>query len=294
MELRQLRSFIAVAEDGVISHAAKRLRLTQSALSRQIKALEEDLGVTLLERGAHSVRLTQEGEVLLREGRAVIERAEAAEQRVRAAGRSVTLRVGYAPSLTAGLLPAAIAAFTQRHPRVRVELLDLSSEEMRAGLEAGALDVVVTVLPAKPDPETRWTVLRAEAWRLAVGEAHPLRAKKSIAPADLDNQRLLLFCQRDYPEYWQRVTAWFKAQGINARVAGEYDGANSLIAAVEAGLGAALVVERMACSFPRVALKPLKPAPEPAQIAAGLPADKADEPMLRVFVEELKRAAESG
>ncbi len=292
MELRQLRSFIAVAEDGVISRAAKRLRLTQSALSRQIKALEEDLGVTLLERGAHSVRLTQEGEVLLREGRAVVERAEAAIQRVQASGQAVTLRVGYAPSLTAGLLPPAIAAFTQRHPRVRVELLDLSSTEMRAGLEAGTLDLAVTVLPVKADAATQWTVLRSEAWRLALGGQHPLRAKKSVTAADLDNQRLLLFCQRDYPEYWQRVTGWFKEQGINARVAGEYDGANSLISAVEAGLGAALVVERMACSFPRIILKPVRPEPEPVRIAAGLQAAKADDRMLRVFVEELKRAAE--
>lgn len=292
MELRQLRSFIAVAEDGVISRAAKRLRLTQSALSRQIKALEADLGVTLLERGAHSVRLTQEGDVLLREGRAVIARAETAIQRVQASGKAVTLRVGYAPSLTAGLLPPAMAAFTQRHPRVRVELLDLSSAEMRAGLEDSTLDIAVSVPPHKEDPVARWTVLRWESWRLALGDRHPLHAKKSIAPADLDNQRLLLFCQRDYPEYWQRVTGWFKAQGINARVVGEYDGANSLIAAVEAGLGAALVVERMACSFPRITLKPIQPGPDPVQIAAGLPTTKADDPMLRVFVEELKRAAE--
>ena len=293
MELRQLRSFIAVAEDGVISRAAKRLRLTQSALSRQIKALEEDLGVTLLERGAHSVRLTSEGEVLLREGRSVIERADAAVQRVQAAGKAVTLRVGYAPSLTAGLLAPAIAAFTQRHPRVRVELLDLSSAEMQTGLENGSLDVVVTVPPMKAGVETQWTLLRTEAWRLALSAGHSLSEKKTIAPADLDHQRLLLFCQRDYPEYWQRVTGWFKEQGINARVAGEYDGANSLISAVEAGLGVALVVERMACSFPRVRLKPVKPEPAPVQIAAGLPASKAQEPMLRVFVEELKRAADA-
>jgi DNA-binding transcriptional LysR family regulator len=121
MELRQLRSFIAVAEDGVISRAAQRLHLTQSALSRQIKALEEDLGVTLLERSAHSVKLTQEGEVLLKEGRGVLERADAAVTKVRAAGKAVLLRVGYAPTLTAGILPLAISAFTQKHPRVRVE-----------------------------------------------------------------------------------------------------------------------------------------------------------------------------
>ncbi|MDH4476223.1 MAG: LysR substrate-binding domain-containing protein [Verrucomicrobiaceae bacterium] len=291
MELRQLRSFIAVAEDGVISRAAQRLHLTQSALSRQIKALEEDLGVTLLERSAHSVKLTQEGEVLLKEGRGVLERADAAVTKVRAAGKAVLLRVGYAPTLTAGILPLAISAFTQKHPRVRVELLDLSSTEMRTGLDQGSLDVVMTVKPAKLDESIHWESLLQEAWCVAMSPNHPLNAKKSIAPAHLDGARMVLFSQQEYPEYWQRVTSWFKGHGMNALIAGEYDGANSLASAIEAGLGVALVVERMACSFPRLSLKPLKPEPEPVCIAAGVSAARRSDMILQVFVEELKRAA---
>lgn len=291
MELRQLRSFIAVAEDGVISRAAQRLHLTQSALSRQIKALEEDLGVTLLERSAHSVKLTQEGEVLLKEGRGVLERADAAVTKVRAAGKAVLLRVGYAPTLTAGILPLAISAFTQKHPRVRVELLDLSSTEMRTGLDQGSLDVVMTVKPAKLDEAIHWESLLQEAWCVAMSPNHPLNAKKSIAPAHLDGARMVLFSQQEYPEYWQRVTSWFKSHGMNALIAGEYDGANSLASAIEAGLGVALVVERMACSFPRLSLKPLKPEPEPVCIAAGVSAARRSDVILQVFVEELKRAA---
>jgi len=291
MELRQLRSFIAVAEDGVISRAAQRLHLTQSALSRQIKALEEDLGVTLLERSAHSVKLTQEGEVLLKEGRGVLERADAAVTKVRAAGKAVLLRVGYAPTLTAGILPLAISAFTQKHPRVRVELLDLSSTEMRTGLDQGSLDVVMTVKPAKLDEAIHWESLLQEAWCVAMSPNHPLNAKKSISPAQLDGARMVLFSQQEYPEYWQRVTSWFKGHGMNALIAGEYDGANSLASAIEAGLGVALVVERMACSFPRLSLKPLKPEPEPVCIAAGVAAARRSDVILQVFVEELKRAA---
>lgn len=291
MELRQLRSFIAVAEDGVISRAAQRLHLTQSALSRQIKALEADLGVTLLERSAHSVKLTQEGEVLLKEGRGVLERADATVAKVRAAGKAVLLRVGYAPTLTAGILPLAISAFTQKHPRVRVELLDLSSTEMRTGLDQGSLDIVMTVKPTKLDEAIHWESLLQEAWCVAMSPAHPLNAKKAIAPANLDGARMVLFSQQEYPEYWQRVTSWFKSHGINALIAGEYDGANSLASAIEAGLGVALVVERMACSFPRLSLKPLKLEPEPVCIAAGVSAARRNDAILQVFVEELKRAA---
>ena len=98
---RQLRYFVAVAEAGNISRAAQKIFLTQPALSRQIKALEEEIGQCLLERQAHSIRLTPYGETLLREGRELLQHADLMLERVRAAG-GLRLRVGYAPSLAAG------------------------------------------------------------------------------------------------------------------------------------------------------------------------------------------------
>jgi molybdate transport repressor ModE-like protein len=83
MDLRQLRNFVAVAEQGNISQAAKEIYLTQSALSRQIKALEDEVGHPLLERQAHSIRLTSTGEVLLREGRELLQYADQVLERVR-------------------------------------------------------------------------------------------------------------------------------------------------------------------------------------------------------------------
>ncbi len=99
MELRQLRYFVAVAEEGNISRAAKRIFLTQPALSRQIKALEDEIGQCLLERQAHSIRLTPAGETLLREAGDLLQQAEQMLERVRGAGRGPRLRIGYAPSL---------------------------------------------------------------------------------------------------------------------------------------------------------------------------------------------------
>src|SRR5712671_6868996 len=133
MELRQLRYFVAVAEEGNISRAAQRIFLTQPALSRQIKALEVEIGQCLLERQAHSIRLTPAGEALLVEARTLLDQAEAALGRVRAASLGSRLRVGYAPSLAAGILSPAVATFTQAHPDTRVDWFDLSSAEMLAG-----------------------------------------------------------------------------------------------------------------------------------------------------------------
>lgn len=293
MELRPLRSFIAAAEDGNISRAAARLHLTQPALSRQIKGLEDDLGVTLLERGAHSFALTPAGEVLLRDGRVLLDRADALEQRVRAAAKAQTIRVGYSPSLTASILSPAIEAFTQVHPKARVDLSDLTSNEMVDGLQKGTLDIIVTVPTVKEIPDITWLTVQKQAWRVAVPRLHPLLAKKILTPEDLNEQRLVVYNQRDYPDYWAFIGGWFRQQKINARIASECDGVTSLISAVDAGLGIALVAEHTACLIPeRVVLKPLEPQPEPLPISAGILERQKNDKVLAVFIEELKRAGE--
>ncbi|MDZ4288239.1 MAG: LysR family transcriptional regulator [Prosthecobacter sp.] len=291
MELRQLRSFIAAAEEGNISRAAQRLNLTQPALSRQIKGLEEETGVALLERSAHSFKLTPAGEMLLREGKGLLERADALLERLHGKAKTRTLRVGYSPTLTAGILAPAMEVFAQKHPRVRVELSDATSSEMLERLQKGELDVIVTVKPEQEIPNVFWETVQQEKWCVALPRQHPLAAKATLNPKDLHEQKLVVYSQREYPDYWAFIIKWFKAQGINARIASECDGVHSLISAVEAGIGIALVAERIACLLPeRVILKPLKPQPAPVCLAAGAQEKQRHEPVLAVFIEELKQA----
>src|SRR5471032_3649847 len=108
MELRHLRYFAAVAAHGSFNRAAHSLHLTQPALSRQVKDLEDELGVRLLERGKNDMTLTDAGEVFYEEARDLLARADQAVQRVRGEARSEILRVGYGPSLTAGIMPRAL------------------------------------------------------------------------------------------------------------------------------------------------------------------------------------------
>jgi DNA-binding transcriptional LysR family regulator len=292
MELRQLRYFVAVAEEGNISRAAKRIFLTQPALSRQIKALEEEIGQCLLERQAHSIRLTPIGEAMLREARELLQHAVQALERVRAAGSGVRLRVGYAPSLAAGMLSAAVANFTQAHPNARVELFDLASREILAWLESDKLDVAVTVCQQSQTRGLLWTSLARAPWQLAVNRNHPLAKRSLITPAEVAREPLLVFCQKDYPEYWDVITGWLRHHRLRPRIAGEYDGVDSLTAAVESGLGVALVTTRTAHRVPkRVKLKKLSSPPESLCIAAGYRAVRADDKPLAVFVEELRKAA---
>ncbi|MBX3747725.1 MAG: LysR family transcriptional regulator [Verrucomicrobiae bacterium] len=292
MELRQLRWFVAVAEDGNISRAARRVFLTQSALSRQIKALEEELGQCLLERHAHSVRLTPAGEILAREARELLQQADAVAERVRTAGRNPRLRVGYAPSLAADLLPTAVRAFSGKHPNAAVELHDLSTQEMLSGLDTGTLDVALTVGSVRGPRGLTWTPLIRAAWRLAVPAAHPLARRARIGAAEVAGERLLVFSRREYPEYREIVLAWLRAHGQRPRLGGEYDGASSLFAAVASGLGVALVTLRSRRHLPgHVRLKMLESPPESLCIAAGFRADRVGEEGIAGFLAELALAA---
>jgi DNA-binding transcriptional LysR family regulator len=292
MELRQLRYFVAVAEEGNISRAAKKIFLTQPALSRQIKALEDEIGQCLLERQAHSIRLTPVGETLLRDARELLQHSEQVLERARSAGHGVRLRVGYAPSLAAGMLSAAVENFTQAHRNADVQLFDLSTKEMLAGLEADKLDVALGVRLPHATPGLKSIPLVRDPWQLAVNRNHPLARRSEVTPAEIGREPLVVFCQRDYPDYWEIVTGWLRGHQQRPRIAGEYDGVDSLMAAVESGLGVALVAARTAHRLPkRVRLKKLSAAPEPLCIAASYRADRSEDKPLAVFLEELRKAA---
>src|SRR5258705_7390197 len=127
MELRHLRYFVAVAEHENVTRAALSLHVSQPALSQQIRDLEDELGFALLERSAKSVRLTNAGRALLPEARAVLQHANEAVEVARAVanGGGAELHIGYAPSLTSRLLPAALRAARKESPGLHVKLHDL-------------------------------------------------------------------------------------------------------------------------------------------------------------------------
>jgi DNA-binding transcriptional LysR family regulator len=292
MELRQLRYFVAVAEAGNISRAAQKIFLTQPALSRQIKALEGEIGQCLLKREAHSISLTPAGEALLEEARALLQQADEIPDRIRRSAQKVRLRVGYAPSLASGILSVAVENFTQKHAEAQVEIFDLSTKEMLSGLENGTLDLALTVSSGDGTRGLSWIPLLRSSWCVAVSRQNPLARKTKVTKAAVSREKLLVFCQKDYPEYWKLVGDWLKKDGHRPAIAGEYDGVNSLLAGVESGLGVALVTN---CSLKlapeRVRLKPIADGPEPISIGAALKAGRESEKPVGVLIGELKAAA---
>jgi LysR family transcriptional regulator, benzoate and cis,cis-muconate-responsive activator of ben and cat genes len=272
MELRHLRYFVAVAEAENVSRAATKLHVSQPGISRQIHDLEDEIGFQLFERSAKSLRLTEAGKTFLTEARAVLQHAEDAVKKARAAsgGMSGEIHVGYAPSLTVQILPPMLRAFQGEFPRVRVSLHDLSSEEMLEQLGLGKLQVALTVRPpAKMLRSLSFVEIARYAAVVAVAPNHPLAKLKAITLQQTTPEPLIGLNRKDYPEYHVEVKKLFAAAGLKPNFSEEHEGGTSIIAAVEAGRGIALVPSSLACIVgTRVKLLPLKPALPPLPVGA--------------------------
>jgi LysR family transcriptional regulator, benzoate and cis,cis-muconate-responsive activator of ben and cat genes len=152
VELRHLRYFVAVAEMENVSRAAmQRLHVSQPSLSRQIRDLEDEMGVQLLERTAKSVRLTEAGRAFLDEARAILKQTDDAVGKVRAiAGKAETeLHIGDWPLATGRLLPTLLRAYQKAMPKVKVKMHDWPVEKNIAGVRDGRLQVAIILPPLK-------------------------------------------------------------------------------------------------------------------------------------------------
>src|SRR5882724_11735674 len=143
VELRHLRYFVAVAEMENVSRAALKLHVSQPALSRQIRDLEDELGFSLLERTAKSVRLTDAGRAFLDNARALLQNAEEADTKARAVASAepAELHVGYSPTPVAEILPKILRAFQRKMPNVHVRLHDWSNKTILDGVRDGRLQL---------------------------------------------------------------------------------------------------------------------------------------------------------
>lgn len=181
MDLRQLKYFIAVAEERSFSRAAARLHLTQPPLTRQIQGLESDLGVALFARTPRGVDLTQAGEALLDDARNLQSLAEKATERAQRAGRGQTgrLDVGLYGSAMFDVVPRLLAHFASTHPDVKIVLHHGQAPAQVTALRQGRVLVVFErMLPEEPDIDAE--LVAREPLLIAMHANHPLAGKKAI------------------------------------------------------------------------------------------------------------------
>ena len=295
MELRHLRYFVAVASHGSFNRAAEILHLTQPPLSRQVKDLEEELGVTLLVRGSNSVKLTEAGELFYEEAREVLARADDAVRRVRGETGKEILRGGYTPSMISSITSAALAKFQLAAPRVRIELADLSSREIVEMAGAGRLDLMISpgFAVTKGVPGFQFTELCRLQAVLLLPARHPLAKLKRIPVARLQDLPLVGLAKGNYPEYVSTVRGVLKPVGISPRfVSLVNDGFPTLFVELEAQNAAAIVGDGIVGILPQtLVVRPLAPRLPSVPVVIGLPAlrpKRNAETFARLLVEEAR------
>jgi DNA-binding transcriptional LysR family regulator len=271
MELRHLRYFVAVGEAQNMSRAALKLHISQPALSKQVRDLEDEIGFSLLKRTAKSVRLTEAGRAFLDEARAVLRRADDAVNKARAvAGAEPTeLHVGYSQAPFAQILPKTLRAFQRAMPNTHVRLHDLSYQAVRDGLRDGRLQLGLIVRPPKASsmPDLRYDELFHDRVCVVVAPQHPFARRRAIPLTEVAAEPLIGPTREDHAGYYDHLSVIFSKVKRKPRVAEEHDSISGIMSAIEAGAGVAIGGDVLGYSFGnRVKLVHVIPEPKPFSI----------------------------
>ncbi len=243
VHVRDLRYFVAVAEELHFTRAAERLYVSQPALSKQIRALERQLGVDLFRRDRHGVALTAAGTALLPYARRTLaawEEGAAAVEAARAAQHS-TLVIGMSTSPgRGGLLPAIRSRFTAAHPGATLRLRQVNWEDPTAGLADGTCDVAFVWLPLPDRERYAWTVVAEEPRMVALPDTHPLASHPEIDFTDLLDEPFLALPEGAGP-LRDHFLALDARHGRPPRIGAEIASTEETYEALVAGLGVCLV-----------------------------------------------------
>jgi len=242
MELRHLRYFQAVAGEGSFTRAAARLHMAQPPLSRQIRQLEDELGVVLFERSSRALKLTEAGRFLLEQSLQLTQRLDEIVQGTRRLGRTKRrwFGMGFVPSTLYGFVPELIRRLREADPHVEVGLAEMTTLPQIEALKAGRIDVGIGRILID-DPAIERRVLMAEPLVAALPLGHPLARSRRIGIAELAEQPFVLYPARPRPNYADHVLGLFRAAGHAPRVIQEANELQTAIGLVAAGLGVTLV-----------------------------------------------------
>lgn len=259
MDLRQMRYFLAVAEERNFTRAAERLHMAQPPLTRQIQALEEDIGATLFVRTARGVVLTEAGEALLAEVPNLLALAQRAkEQAVLASeGQSGRLDVGIFGSGVLDVIPRLLARFHAERPEVRIVLHNLTKHEQLQALRERRISVGFNrLIPAEDDLVVE-PVLR-ESMTVALPSNHVLAKKSEVTIADLSDYPMILYPRLPIAGLAQQVIQAFNREKSVLRVEQDVEDILTAIALVAGGFGACITVaSTTSLKLPGVVYRPL-------------------------------------
>lgn len=249
MDFRQLRYFVAVAEELSFSRAAKRLNVSQPPLSMQIKAIEQELGAMLFARTRRSVALTHAGEVLLEQARSALDRLDQAEEMARRAGRGEAgrLMLGFTSSVPLlDIFPRILRRFRELYPYAAIEARLMSTGRQLEALSEGRLDVGILRPPYgfRPAPDLTARRLWRDQLHVFLPDDHPLlRRNGPIAPAALAEESFITFAADLGCGLSAHMAMLCSQAGFHPRVTQEVEVASSILSLVAAGIGVAVLPE---------------------------------------------------
>lgn len=243
MELRQLRYFVTIAEQGSFSRAAERLHVSQPPLSTQIKALEDELGARLLLRSNRGVMLTAAGEAFHADARAIlaqIDQAVARAQRTHR-GEAGLLRIGFVSIADFGILPPTLKTFRIRFAQVDVQLHELTTDAQIRDLHAAELDLGIGLAPVD-EPGLRFTSLLHEPLILAAPIDHPaLQTPGAVDLRTLAREPFIVPPRAIGPGLYDLTISLCRAAGFVPRITQHARQMQTVIGLVSSGMGVALV-----------------------------------------------------
>lgn len=242
MELRHLRYFQTVAREGSFTRAAALLHIAQPPLSRQIRQLEEELGVTLIERGSRGLKLTEAGRFLHEQSLQLTARLDEIVAGTRRLGAQAArwFSIGFVPSTLYGFVPELIRYLRQADAQVEVGLSEMTTLPQIEALKSGRIDLGIGRIPFD-DPAIERRVLMEEPLVAALPPSHPLAGRKQLAVAELAAQPFVLYPARPRPNYADHVLGLFRAAGHQPTVIQEANELQTALGLVVAGLGLTLV-----------------------------------------------------
>lgn len=245
IELRQLRYFLAVAEELHFGRAALRLHMTQPPLSQAIQALEAILGGSLFTRTKRSVALTPAGEALLPEARRMLAQADALPALVRraASGESGRLSLAFVSTADYSVLPPFLREFRERYPQVHIDLREATSDVQLEDLLQSRIDVglIIPPVPDKAKLELDYAPVLSEPLILAAPSDMPGLDGNPVALETLPDLPLIIFPRRIAPALHDAILSCFRNAGLTPRIGQEAIQMQTIIGLVSAGMGIALV-----------------------------------------------------
>ena len=293
MELRHLRYFIAIGEEQHYGRAARRLRVAQPALSRQIQDLEGELGFELFERLPRGVRLSLAGQLFLEDARRIIlEISDAATRAGRVArGLSGTVRIGFTEnSCWRGVVPESFRRFRELQPNAELQLQPSASAEQIEAIRSGRLDAGFVNFMPKSDPELDQLLVAVQRVELAAPKGHPLTTLKKLRLRNLTDAPFIWFPRWSSPAFYDRMMRECYRGGLKSpRIVQEGLNEATILSLVSSGLGVGWVLGTARWRCPEnIIVLPVADLNMPVTLALVWRRDNAS-PLLAKFVGDVRR-----